>query len=54
MAPALILMLLVTAFPMLRALYLSMFDYSLTAPDDKEFVGLPELRDGAERLAVLA
>ncbi|VXC17334.1 carbohydrate ABC transporter permease [Aeromicrobium sp. 9AM] len=38
-APALILMLLVTAFPMLRALYLSMFDYSLTAPDDKEFVG---------------
>lgn len=38
-APALVLMLLVTAFPMLRALYLSMFDYSLTAPDDKEFVG---------------
>lgn len=37
-APAVILMLLVTAFPMLRALYLSMFDYSLTAPDDKEFV----------------
>ncbi len=39
-APALILMLLVTAFPMLRALYLSLFDYSLTAPDDREFVGL--------------
>ncbi|MEV7395849.1 sugar ABC transporter permease [Aeromicrobium sp. NPDC092404] len=39
-APAVILMLLVTAFPMLRALYLSLFDYSLTAPDDKEFVGL--------------
>jgi multiple sugar transport system permease protein len=38
-APALVLMLLVTAFPMLRALYLSMLDYSLTAPDDKEFVG---------------
>lgn len=37
-APAVILMLLVTAFPMLRALYLSMFSYSLTAPDDKEFV----------------
>jgi multiple sugar transport system permease protein len=37
-APAVILMLVVTAFPMLRALYLSMFDYSLTAPDDKEFV----------------
>jgi multiple sugar transport system permease protein len=39
-APALALMLLVTAFPMLRALYLSLFDYSLTAPDDREFVGL--------------
>ncbi|WP_456694802.1 carbohydrate ABC transporter permease [Aeromicrobium sp. P5_D10] len=39
-APAIILMLVVTAFPMLRALYLSLFDYSLTAPDDREFVGL--------------
>ena len=38
-APAVVLMLVVTAFPMLRALYLSMFSYSLTAPDDKEFVG---------------
>lgn len=39
-APAIILMLLVTAFPMLRAIYLSVFDYSLTAPDDREFVGV--------------
>ena len=39
-APALLLMLLVTAFPMLRALYLSLFNYTLTAPDDREFVGL--------------
>lgn len=39
-APAIILMLLVTAFPMLRALYLSLFSYTLTAPDDREFVGL--------------
>ncbi len=39
-APAVALMLLVTAFPMLRALYLSLFNYSLTAPDDREFVGL--------------
>ncbi len=39
-APAIALMLLVTAFPMLRALYLSLFDYSLTAPDDRTFVGL--------------
>jgi multiple sugar transport system permease protein len=34
------LMLVVTAFPMLRALYLSLFSYSLTSPDDREFVGL--------------
>ncbi len=39
-APAVILMLLVTAFPMLRALYLSLFSYTLTAPGDQEFVGL--------------
>lgn len=39
-APALALMLLVTAFPMLRALYLSLFDYTLTAPEDQNFVGL--------------
>jgi len=39
-APAIILMLLVTAFPMLRALWLSVYNYSLTAPDDKNFVGL--------------
>ncbi|WP_243838941.1 MULTISPECIES: carbohydrate ABC transporter permease [Aeromicrobium] len=39
-APALVLMLLVTAFPMLRALYLSLFNYSLTDPDAREFVGL--------------
>jgi multiple sugar transport system permease protein len=39
-APAVILMLLVTAWPMIQALYLSMFRYRLTAPDDKEFVGL--------------
>jgi multiple sugar transport system permease protein len=39
-APAIVLMLVVTAFPMLRALYLSLFTYSLTAPDDREFVGL--------------
>jgi len=39
-APAIVLMLLVTAFPMLRAIYLSLFNYSLTAPDDREFIGL--------------
>jgi multiple sugar transport system permease protein len=39
-APALILMVLVTAYPMLQALYLSLFRYRLTTPDDKGFVGL--------------
>ena len=39
-APAIILMLLVTAFPMIRALWLSIYDYALTAPDDREVVGL--------------
>lgn len=37
-APAVILMLLVTAYPMLQALYLSLFRYRLTAPDDREFI----------------
>jgi multiple sugar transport system permease protein len=39
-APAIILMLLVTAFPMLRAIWLSVYNYSLTAPDDRDFIGL--------------
>ena len=39
-APAVIMMLLVTAYPMGRALYLSLFKYRLSAPDDREFVGL--------------
>ncbi|GAA2620323.1 sugar ABC transporter permease [Actinomadura fulvescens] len=37
-APAIVVMLLVTAYPLLNALYLSMFSYRLTAPDDKRFV----------------
>ncbi len=39
-APAVILMVLVTAWPMIQALYLSLFRYRLTAPDDKTFIGL--------------
>lgn len=39
-APAVILMLLVTAWPMIQALYLSLFSYRLTIPADKRFVGL--------------
>ena len=39
-APAIVLMLFVTAFPMLRAIYLSLFQYSLTAPEEREFIGI--------------
>ncbi|MCY4727095.1 sugar ABC transporter permease [Nocardioides sp. STR2] len=39
-APAVIMMLLVTAWPMIQALYLSLFRYRLTAPDDREFIGI--------------
>jgi multiple sugar transport system permease protein len=39
-APAVIVMLGVTAWPMFQALYLSLFRYRLTSPDDKEFTGL--------------
>ncbi|WP_217924185.1 carbohydrate ABC transporter permease [Miltoncostaea oceani] len=39
-APAVVIMLAVTAYPMLRALYLSLFQYRATAPDDREFLGL--------------
>ena len=39
-APAVIMMLLVTAYPMIQALYLSLYRYRLTAPNDKTFVGL--------------
>ena len=39
-APAVVMMLLVTAYPMFQALYLSLFKYRLTAPDDREFTGL--------------
>ena len=34
------MMLLVTAWPMIQALYLSLFRYRLTAPDDREFIGI--------------
>jgi multiple sugar transport system permease protein len=36
-APAVVVMLIVTAYPMFRALYLSLFKYRMTAPDDREF-----------------
>lgn len=39
-APAVILMLLVTAWPILQALWYSLFQYRLTAPDEREFIGI--------------
>ncbi len=33
-------MLAVTAWPMIQALYLSLFRYRLTSPDEKDFIGL--------------
>jgi multiple sugar transport system permease protein len=39
-APAFIVMLVVTAYPIIYALWLSLFRYRLTNPDDREFVGL--------------
>jgi multiple sugar transport system permease protein len=39
-APAVVIMLAVTAYPMFRAFYLSLYRYRATAPDDREFLGL--------------
>ena len=39
-APAVITMLVVTAYPLGKAVYLSLFSYRLTDPDAREFVGL--------------
>ena len=38
--PAFIVMLLVTLYPIAYAVYLSLFNYRLTDPDNREFVGL--------------
>jgi multiple sugar transport system permease protein len=39
-APAVIVMLAVTAWPILQSIWLSMYSYRLTDPDSREFVGL--------------
>jgi multiple sugar transport system permease protein len=39
-APAVVIMLLVTAYPMINALWLSLFSYRLTDPSARQFVGL--------------
>lgn len=38
--PAVVVMLAVTAYPMFRALYLSLYQYRATAPADRQFIGL--------------
>ena len=38
--PAFVIMLLVTAYPILQAVYDSLFDFRLTDPDNRSFVGL--------------
>ena len=38
--PAVLIMLLVTAYPLVNAVYLSLFSYRLTAPGERHFVGL--------------
>ena len=38
--PAFVVMLLVTAYPILQAFYESLFDYRLTDPDNRSFTGL--------------
>jgi multiple sugar transport system permease protein len=44
-APAVIVMLLVTGYPILYAVYLSLQKFDLRFPDDKEFVGLSNYVD---------
>ena len=39
-APAVVVMLAVTAYPLGRAVYLSLFSYRLTDPEGREFIGL--------------
>jgi multiple sugar transport system permease protein len=38
--PAFVVMIAVTAYPMLRAVYLSLFSYRITDPDEREFIGV--------------
>lgn len=38
--PAVLVMLVVTAWPMIQALYLSLFRYRLTTPEDRAFIGV--------------
>ena len=48
-APAFIVMVLVTAYPLGYAVVLSLYKYRLTDPEGREFVGLQQLRHRAHR-----
>ena len=52
-APAFVVMVLVTAYPLLYAVVLSLYNYRLTDPAGKEFVGLQQLRDRPDRPGVV-
>ena len=52
--PAFVVMLAVTLYPILQAIYDSLFRYRLTAPDDERWAGLQQLRGRAHRPGLLA
>ena len=52
--PAFVVMLLVTAYPILQAVYYSLFNYRLTDPENRSFIGLRQLRRDPHRRAVVA
>ena len=52
--PAFVVMLLVTAYPILQAVYDSLFDYRLTDPDNRSFIGLSNYWVDPHRPAVVA
>ena len=47
--PAFVVMLAVTAYPILQAVYDSLFDFRLTDPDNRAFTGLTQLRGDPHR-----
>ena len=53
-APAVIVMLLVTGYPIVYAVWLSLQRSDLRFPDDNEFVGLDNYVDGAHLEPVVA
>ena len=51
--PAFVVMLAVTAYPILQAVYDSLFDYRLTDPDNRAFIGLKNYIVDPHRPAVV-